>query len=278
MFVLVQVVFSWLLTTAIFHFINRISMKITKLPFLCIAFIITHSALFAQGKQFKALLVTETAGWHHESINDGVAAIQELAVRNHFDVQWHQAALKITDKYLESFQVLIFLNTTGNVFDSSEQKVVEKFIQAGKGYVGIHSASDTEYDWDWYTKLVGRMFYIHPPTQTAQLKLTANKFPGLQGFADGVLWTDEWYHFSEEKVSDLTYILAVDESTYNPAAKNATKETKGMGSFHPVAWYHNYDGGRSFYTALGHLPAIYKEAAFLNHIYAGIYWAATSKK
>jgi uncharacterized protein len=236
------------------------------------------STVTAQNKQFKALLVTETAGWNHESIPDGIAAMKELANRNHFDLQWHQEASKITDKLLEGFQVIIFLNTTGDIFDSTEQKAIEKFIQSGKGFVGIHSASDTEYGWDWYTKLVGRMFYLHPPTQTAKLNVTVNSFPGLQGFAGSPWWTDEWYEFGEEKVKDLTYILSVDESTYKPDAKNATKTARGMGSFHPIAWYHHYDGGRSFYTALGHVPAVYKEQAFLNHIYAGIFWAATGRK
>ena len=177
---------------------------------LCFA----NTNLFSQ--QFKALLVTKTAGWHHESINDGVEAIRSLGKRNAFDVTWFQDATKITDKYLASFQVIILLNTTGNIFDSSEQKAIERFIQSGKGYVGIHAASDTEYDWDWYTKLVGRMFIIHPAIQTAKLKLTANKFPGLQTFADDKLWTDEWYEFGPEKISGLNYILAVDESTYDP--------------------------------------------------------------
>ncbi|MFN8291539.1 MAG: ThuA domain-containing protein [Chitinophagaceae bacterium] len=230
-------------------------------------------------KQFKALLITKTAGWHHESINDGVEAIRDLADRNFFEVQWHQDAVKINDKYLQDFQVLIFLNTTGNIFDSSEQKAIERFIQSGKGYVGIHSAADTEYDWDWYNRLVGRMFFIHPAIQTAKLQLTNTAFPGLQNFSINPLWTDEWYQFGEEKIKGLNYILSVDETTYNPEANwSPSKSGKGMGSFHPVAWYHDFDGGRSFYTALGHLPAVYRDPAFLQHIYAGIFWAATGKK
>jgi type 1 glutamine amidotransferase len=236
------------------------------------------SSSFAQKKQFSALLVTKTAGWHHESINEGVAAIKELAVRNFFDVQWHQDATTINDKYLENFQVIIFLNTTGDILKEDEQKAVEKFIQSGKGFVGIHSASDTEYGWEWYTKLVGRMFHIHPVIQTAKLRFTDKKFPGLQGFADGQLWTDEWYEFDPETTNNLNYILAVDESSYNPIVQWGEKKGKGMGSFHPLSWYHDYDGGRSFYTALGHLPSVYSEPAFLNHIYAGIFWAATGKK
>jgi uncharacterized protein len=244
----------------------------------CLINVLSVAATAQEKKQFSALLITKTAGWHHESINDGVAAIKNLAIRNYFDVQWHQDAVTITDEYLAKFQVIIFLNTTGDIFKPEEQKAIEKFIQSGKGYVGIHSASDTEYDWPWYTKLVGRMFHIHPVIQTAKLKLTENKFPGLEGFNNNQLWTDEWYQFDNETTPNLNYILAVDETTYNPVADWGAKKGNGMGSFHPIAWYHDYDGGRSFYTALGHMPADYTDLAFLNHIYAGIYWAATGKK
>ena len=253
-------------------------MKNGKLVLLLLCCIIS-SVVFAQDKkQFNALLVTKTAGWHHESINEAVAAIKTLAIRNFFDVQWHQDGTAITDKYLENFQVIIFLNTTGNILTDEEQKAVEKFIQSGKGFVGIHSAADTEYDWPWYTKMVGRMFHIHPAIQTAKLKFTNNKFPGLNGFTDNQYWTDEWYQFDAETTTGLNYILAVDETSYNPKADWGTRKGDGMGSFHPISWYHEYDGGRAFYTALGHMPAVYSEPAFLNHIYAGIFWAATGKK
>lgn len=231
-------------------------------------------------KQFNALLVTKTAGWRHESINEGVVAVKALGERNFFNVQWHQEGTPITDKYLENFQVIIFLNTTGDILKPEEQMAMEKFIQAGKGFVGIHAASDTEYDWPWYTKLVGRMFHIHPVIQTAQLVFTSNGFPGLNGFTNHQLWTDEWYEFDPETTTNLNYILAVDEKSYNPKVEWADRNLKGngMGNFHPVAWYHDFDGGRSFYTALGHLPTVYSEPAFLSHIYAGIFWAAMGKK
>ncbi len=231
-------------------------------------------------KQFNALLITKTAGWHHESINEGVAAMKQLAVRNFFNLQWHQDGVAITDKYLENFQVLIFLNTTGDIFKPEEKQAIERFIRSGKGYVGIHSASDTEYGWEWYTRLVGRTFFIHPVIQTAKLHFTGNKFPGLEGFTDGQWWTDEWYQFGPETVTGLQYILTVDENSYNPKTEwnDPHKKGEGMGSFHPVSWYHSYDGGRSFYTALGHMPAVYSEPAFLKHVYAGILWAATGKQ
>ncbi len=229
-------------------------------------------------KQFKALLVTTTRGWHHESLHYGVVALEELAVKNSFDLVLMQDPNSITDKNLEQFQLIIFLNTTGDIFDSAQQKAMERFIQAGKGYVGIHSASDTEYDWDWYTKLVGRMFHIHPSIQTARLNVLDSNFPGLQGFTGNKLWTDEWYEFGPEKTQGLNYILAIDETSYNPKVQWGEKKGEGMGKLHPIAWYHNYDGGRAFYTALGHMPTDFSDPIFLNHLYGGIFWAATGKK
>jgi uncharacterized protein len=245
------------------------------LLFVQASFFLTVSA---QQKQFKALIVTTTRGWHHESLHSGVLAIQELARKNYFDAVLFEDPNGFTDQFVKQFQVIIFLNTTGDIFDSAQQKVMERFIKSGKGYVGIHSASDTEYDWEWYTKLVGRMFHIHPAIQTARLNVLDPSFPGLQGFVGNKLWTDEWYEFGPEKVSGLNYIMAVDESTYNPVVSWGEKKGVGMGKLHPVAWYHEFDGGRSFYTSLGHMPAIFSDASFLNFLYAGIFWAATGKK
>lgn len=234
--------------------------------------------VMSQPKQFKALLVTTTRGWHHQALHYGVVALNSLAEKSEFDLTLLQDPNSITDKNLTQYHVIIFLHTTGDIFDSAQQRVMERFIRSGKGFVGIHSASDTEYNWEWYTQLVGRMFTIHPATQTAKLKVVDPQFPGLQGFADGRLWTDEWYEFTPEKVKGLNYVLAVDETTYDVKAQWGEKKAVGMGAFHPIAWYHNFDGGRSFYTALGHVPANFSDASFLEHIYAGIRWAATGKK
>lgn len=247
------------------------------LLFVAIQFIFLTNS-FAQ-KQFKVLLVTTTKGWHHESVHAGVLAIQQLGARNFFDVVLWENPGGFTDEYLMQFQAVVFLNTTGDIFDAAQQQVMERFIQSGKGFVGIHSAADTEYDWPWYNKLVGRMFQIHPEVQTAKTKIMDPKFPGLQGFENDKLWTEEWYEYGPEKVSGLNYILGVDESTYNPKADwGGRGKGAGMGKSHPIAWYHEFDGGRAFYTGLGHLPTNFSEPAFLNHLYAGIFWAATGKK
>jgi hypothetical protein len=251
-------------------------MRSLRLLFFILSLLFITTSCQAQ-KQFKALLVTTTRGWHHESLHYGVVALKKMAQEQEFTLDVFQDPNSFTDEKLKQYGVVIFLNTTGNIFDSAQQKVMERFIQSGKGFVGIHSASDTEYEWEWYTKLVGRMFHIHPANQRAKLAVTNKTFPGLKEL-DGRLWMDEWYEFGEEKVAGLQYILTVDETSYNPKAGWGAKQGKGMGAFHPVAWYHNYDGGRAFYTALGHIASNYSDAAFLQHLSAGIRWAASGKQ
>src|SRR5580765_5585185 len=216
------------------------AMKLAKMIFLLlIVQTFFYYKALAQQKQFRVLLVTTTRGWHHESLHAGVLAIQDLGRRNFFDVVLYEDPNGFTDKFVSQFQVVLFLNTTGDIFDSAQQKVMERFIESGKGFVGIHSASDTEYDWEWYTKLVGRMFHIHPVIQTARINILDNSFSGLQGFTGNKLWTDEWYEFGAEKISGLNYILAVDETSYNPIVQwGPDKKGTGMGKLHPVAWYH----------------------------------------
>lgn len=250
-------------------------MKLVKI-WVLLCFIFSCGCAFAQ-KQFKAFLVTKTMGWQHASGHYGVEALKKMADRNNFELVIQEDHNAINDKNLEQYQVIIFLNTTGNILDSAQQKAIERFIQKGKGFVGIHSASDTEYDWPWYNELVGRMFYIHPVIQTARLQVIDENFPGMKTFKTGQLWTDEWYQFGPEKSNNLKYILSVDEKTFNPKVQWGEKKAEGMGSFHPISWYHNFDGGRAFYTALGHLPAIYTDQQFLDHLFGGIYWAALEK-
>jgi type 1 glutamine amidotransferase len=147
-------------------------------------------------QQFRVLLFTKTAGFHHESIHEGVAGVRKLAERHTFRVDWQENASVFNDKALENYQAVIFLNTTGDILNEEQQAAFEKFIRAGKGFVGVHSATDTEYEWPWYTKMVGMMFKIHPQQQTAYLNVEDSNFPGMERFPKRLLWTDEWYEFS----------------------------------------------------------------------------------
>lgn len=234
-------------------------------------------SISSYAEQFNVLLFTMTQGWHHQSQLEGVAAMRQMADKHFFKLDWQEDPAVFNDENLKKFQAIVFLSTTGNILNAEQKAAMERFVKSGKGFVGVHSASDTEYQWEWYTKLVGRSFHIHPAIQTAELQVTNRKFPGLERMPEHFLWTEEWYEFGPENTKGLNYILVVDEKTYDPVTDWGTKKGAGMGKFHPIAWYHNYDGGRSFYTALGHTAADYSDPLFLEHVYGGIYWAATGK-
>lgn len=250
-------------------------MSTLRILFIIVSFWFIPSQIIAQ--QFKVLLITETAGWHHESIDYGILAISELAKTHNFKVVRQQDAVQVTDERLKEFQAVIFMSTTADIFDDNEQAAFERYIQAGGGYVGVHAASDTEYKWEWYTKLVGRMFKIHPAPQTARLNIVEHNFPGLEHFPDTLLFTDEWYEFQPDTIDSLHNLILIDETSYNPNAAWGDNIGKGMGAIHPISWYHEFDGGRSFYTGLGHIEKVYENQWFLDHLYGGIYYAATGK-
>lgn len=244
---------------------------------LMIMMMCSASQSSASDRQFRVLLFTKTVEWHHKSQIEGVSAMRELAEKHYFDLDWHEDASHFSDDSLAQYDAVVFLSTTGDVLNEQQQASLKRFVQSGKGFVGIHSASDTEKNWPWYTRLIGRTFKIHPLIQTAKLTVLQRNFPGLERMPDNLLWTDEWYDFGPEHVEGLKYLLTVDESTYDTKSDWGAMKGDGMGGFHPVAWYHEFDGGRSFYTALGHLPAVYKNELFLDHVYGGVYWAATGK-
>ncbi len=212
----------------------------------------------------RVLVFAKTAGFVHKSIPAGIAAIQKLGAENGFDVDTTRNAAYFHEDSLKRYSAVIFLNTTGNVLDYRQEVAFERYIQAGGGFVGVHSATDTEYDWRWYGKLVGGYFRSHPRTQAAQFIIKDRNFPTTRFFTDTV-WqrTDELYNFKRLN-PDVNVLITVDESSY---------EGGGHGDHHPMAWYHDYDGGRAFYTALGHTDESYTEEEFLKHLLGGIQYA-----
>lgn len=216
---------------------------------------------------FKALVFSKTTGFRHSSIPDGIAAIQALGAVHEFDVDTTEDASVFTDTGLAPYDVVIFLSTTGDILDAAQQSAFERFIQSGKGYVGIHSASDTEYSWPWYGQLVGAYFQSHPAIQTATVEVADTLHPSTQGLPRKWVRNDEWYNFQTTPRGSVHVLATLDESTYSPG-------TGAMGHDHPIAWCHEFDGGRAWYTGGGHTSASYSEQAFRDHLLGGIEWAA----
>ncbi|NDE11353.1 MAG: PKD domain-containing protein, partial [Chitinophagia bacterium] len=218
----------------------------------------------------RILVFTKTTGYHHESIAAGIDAIGTLGKQNKFLVDTTSDASWFTEDSLKKYAAVVFLSTTGDVLDNYQEAEFERYIQAGGGFVGIHAAADCEYDWGWYGRLVGGYFTSHPGiTDTFK-----NIQPGVFNVVDAnhistkqlpKQWsrTDEFYSFKNLN-KDVKVLITIDEKSYN-GGKN--------GDNHPMAWYHDYDGGRAFYTNLGHTTESFSEAPYLNHILGGIKYA-----
>ena len=213
----------------------------------------------------KVLVFSKTMAFKHASIPAGVAAIQKLGSENGFAVDTTKNAELFTDENLKQYSAVIFLSTTGNVLDQYQEAAFERYIQAGGGYVGVHAAADTEYDWGWYNDLAGAQFLSHPRGMpNANFIIKDKNFVATQFFTDSV-WnrTDELYNYKNIN-PDVNVLMTLDESSY---------EGGQNGDFHPIAWYHDYDGGRAFYTGGGHADDSYSEDLFLKHLLGGIQYA-----
>jgi len=211
----------------------------------------------------RILVFSKTAGYHHESIADGNALIQQLGRQHDFVVDTTSNADMFNEDTLKKYAAIVFLSTTGDVLDYRQEAAFERYIQAGGGYMGIHAATDCEYDWGWYGRLAGAYFLDHPGIN--------DTFPNVQEGVINVLdkdniatkhlpaqWkrTDEYYSFKKMS-KEVKVIMSIDEKTYH-GGKN--------GDNHPIAWYHDYDGGRAFIQNWG-IPKNHLQTHYTSNIF-----------
>ena len=215
--------------------------------------------------RFAALIFSKTSGFRHDSIPQGIAAIEALGAEHGFAVETTEDVAGFTDAALARYRVIVFLNTTGDILDAGQKAAFERYIRSGGGFVGVHSASDTDYRWPWYGRLVGAYFASHPAIQRATIRIENASHQSMQGLP--VTWerTDEWYNFRDNPRSAVRVLATLDESTYSGGT---------MGTDHPIAWCQRIGGGRSWYTAMGHTAESYAEPLFRLHLLGGIESAA----
>jgi type 1 glutamine amidotransferase len=216
---------------------------------------------------FRVLVFSKTTGFRHDSIPDGVAAIQKLGQEHGFAVDATEDATRFNDADLAKYRTVVFVSTTGDPLDQqSEKDAFQRYIEHGGGYVGIHAAADSGYTWAWYGGLVGAYFNDHPSIQQATVNVVGQGTAATRGLPNRWIRTDEWYNYRSNPRSDVRVLATLDERTYNPVGYNGGS----MGEDHPIAWCHPYDGGRSFYTGMGHTKESYSDPLFLSHILGGI--------
>jgi cytochrome c len=240
------------------HF-SRLLQRITQgFLFVLIGYITT----LAQQNSAQVLVFSKTEGFRHSSIEAGKLALQKMAKEKGFIVDITEDATRFNTQNLKNYRAVIFLNTTGDVLNPQQQTDFERYIQAGGGYLGIHAASDTEYEWLWYGRLVGAYFLSHPVNnvQIGKFSVVMKGHPATKMMPDEFERKDEFYDFKQVS-PHINILLKIDETSY--------KEGK-MGANHPMSWYQEFEGGRSFYTAMGHTDETFSEPLFLGHIWAGL--------
>lgn len=218
-------------------------------------------------KMPRILVFSKTQGFRHSAIGVGKLAIMKLGKENGFLVDTTENAGYFTPDGLKKYAAVVFLSTTGDILDAAQKASFEKYIQSGGGFVGVHAATDTEYGWPWYGSLVGAYFVNHPAQQEATLNVVDRSDISTKHLPAVWKRKDEWYNFKDIN-KDIKVLITIDEKSY----KGGTN-----GDFHPMAWYHNYDGGRSWYTELGHTEESYTDPNYLKHLLGGIQYAIGKK-
>ena len=254
----------------LFHHMKKKNLLATgqALLTLALALLLLAQPVWAAAPR-KVLVFSKTAKFRHsDGIPAGVQAIKQLGAQHKFAVDATEDAQAFTPENLKQYGAVIFMSTTGDVLDASQQAAFEQYIRSGGGFVGIHAATDTEYDWPWYGQLVGAYFGSHPPgQQEAVFKVENPNNISTRHLPATFKKTDELYNF-KWIAEGLQVLVSIDENSYK-GGKN--------GDFHPMSWYHGYDGGRAFYTGMGHDAKTFAEPLFLKHLLGGIEYALGKK-
>ena len=215
------------------------------------------------------LVFSKTMGFRHDSIPFGRAAILDIAISKGWTVAYTENADEFQPNKLKKYDAIVFLSTTGKFLDSKQEKALVGFIHGGGGFVGIHAAADAEYDWPWYGQLVGAWFMHHPAQQEAVVKIEDTTDASTVGLPNPWKRFDEWYDYKADPRANVHVLASLDNSSYNGST---------MGSDHPIMWKHEFEGGRAWYTGMGHTQDSYKDPLYLKMLSEGIEWACGASK
>ncbi|KAI1194532.1 carboxylesterase-like protein [Nemania serpens] len=217
-------------------------------------------------EKFRVFVFSKTADFRHDSIPAGVKGLKQLgASTNSFTVEASEDSSLINASFLSQFKAIVFLSTSGEFLTKEQLNGLKTYINNGGGFVGIHCALTGMRSEPWYGELMGAIFTDHPDPQNSVVRVENKDHVIVSGLPEELKWFDEWYNFSSNPRGKVTVLLSTDDSLF---------EGGTMGSDHPLAWCHEFDGGRSFYTSLGHFDEAYQDEVFMRHVLNGILWTA----
>jgi len=246
---------------------------------LFILFVVFSLSITAQLKNKHVLIFTKNGkGYVHENIPASIVALQKLGIENGFTTDTTTNSALFTDDNLKKYDAIIFSNTNNDVFDTEEQRVAfMRYIQAGGGFMGIHSASGTERKWKWFKLMLGATFLRHPPFQAFTVHVVDKKHPAVKNLSSQWETKDECYFFKEINPS-IKVLLVSDISTVKEADSSKNIIPDVFGNRYPAAWCQEFDGGRILYTALGHNKEDYSNATYLAHLLTALKWVTDKPK
>jgi len=253
-------------------------MKKSIMLFIFIAAItIGFNSLKAENIQL--LVFSKTNGFRHESIPSGIKAFQKIALEQDWSIQYSEDSTQFTTENLKSFDVIVFLSTTGDIFNEEQKAALKDFVESGKSLLTIHSGTNTEESWPWYVNAVGGIFLGHPPTQKATVIIEDREHPSTQHFTDKT-WeaVDEWYSFDRNPRENVHVLISIDETSYDVDDNRWFNGAKQRMGDHPLVWYKKVGEGFVFQTAFGHTHEMYSEPIFLTHLIETIKWLKNKNK
>jgi len=261
---------------------NFLGIKKVLMPVLCLLFLFTATAQKKivpdnkiKWKNIRVLVYTKNGkGYVHDNIAAGVGAIQQLGNQYGFKVDASDDPAVFTEQNLKKYALLIFNNTNNEVFDTDEQKVAfMRYVQAGGGFIGIHSATGTERQWPWFKRLIGATFLRHAKHQPFTEIIIDPSNPSTSFLPKTWQRDDECYFFKEYN-PDIHVLIVHDLASLN----DNDKPSYYGGTSSPSVWCHEFDGGRQWYTSLGHDSTTYKTPEFQKHLMGGIIWVIGKNK
>lgn len=252
-------------------------MKQINLILLCffIVFNLLNNKVYGQNK--RVLIYTKNGeGYVHENIPSSIKALEEICALENIETDASEDPTVFTDKNLKKYAAIIFSNTNNDVFDTEEQKkVFQRYIRNGGGFVGIHSANAVERQWPWYWALVGGKFIRHAPHQEFDVIVTNNDHPSTE-FLDKKWTVNDECYYSNNLNPDINILLSADMTTIEDE-KKSEYPSDIFGNYFPLCWSHEFEGGRQWYTALGHDAETYDDPIFRKHLRGGILWVLNYK-
>jgi type 1 glutamine amidotransferase len=269
-----------LLSSSVFGKLPLPVFKVTRSAVKRLPFLLSATNPSDKLKNSRVLLYTKNGkGYVHDNIAASVICIKELGAANKFSVDVSDDPSVFNEANLKKYNLLIFSSTNNDVFDNDEQRLAfRRYIEAGGGFVGIHSVTGTERNWTWFKMMIGETFSWHAKFQVFSIKKIAPSHPSMQGVP--AIWSkaDECY-FGKELYPGIKVLMAHDLSTLEKSPPDIISTNAGsFANFYPAVWCQEFEGGNIWITTLGHDKANYQEATFRNHLLQGIKFIANQYK